>query len=521
MRRQIDGALITRLEDELAPLHVDLQLKLPRIDRSLEAVWADAAEPRVNVHRIVAQAERRGRLRDLLSVMREKIQSVPFDRLVRLIEQQLDDIDAAAGELGEPEPSSAGRRNYEMLVFGVKDRRTRTIDYGPDRQINHQQISLDTANVLRRWHAGQQLVRDDELQVFGAHLFHLLFGYPASAGSPANPDDDGRPQMLQKLARLCAALDGDSHSYLQIVLQFATDAAELAVLPWELLFVPTGAVQLRTADDQVTRWPTNGFFLTAHDRITLMRAQGHSKPQQTGRAKPPLKVLVVDSRAAVAGPPEPAAGDAERRFAWMCGGALDRIQWGQMLTRPRRTELETRCREAQVVHFLGSGHTVDDDDRFLLSADESLSEAELDDALRGARLVIFHAETRDSYAVFFRLALKLLQASLRTPNSTLTAVVAVQLEAQATANFAQELYSALGRGEPVEVALQSARLKLGKARGEFCRPMLLARSWGALIAEDTRLDAAAGVLDARQIDARGGSGSPLDLRIQGARERGP
>jgi hypothetical protein len=528
MRTEVDRALIGKLEDELSDAHVELQLALPRIDRILKTIWADGAEPRLNVRRIVDWAETNERLPDVLSAMRDRLTRRSFDRLVREIEQQLDEIDASTDEHGEP-VASARRRTYEMIVLGVKDRRTRTIDYGPDRQINHQQISLDTANVLRRWHAAQQLIRDDELQMFGTHLFYLLFGFPASAGSPANPDDDGRPQMLQKLARLCAALDADSQSYLQIVLQFAAEATELAELPWELLFVPTGAVQLRTADEQVIRWPSNGFFLTAHDRITLMRAQGNSKPPQTGRAKPPLKVVVVDSRALPAGPPEPAAqpepaaGKANHPFAWMCGAALERIEWGQVLTRPGRAQLGGRCGDAQVVHLLGSGQSAGDEDRFVLCATEMLTVSELADALRGARLVIFHAETRDSYAVFFRIALKLLPASLQRPGSTLTAVVAVQLDADATANFAQELYAALSRGEPVEVALQSARLKLGIARGEFGRPMLLTRSWGALIAEDGRQGPPPGVLDT-PIDTRGvvsSPSSPLDLRIQGARERGP
>jgi hypothetical protein len=43
MRRKVDGALIVRLEEELGPSHIDLQLKLPSIDRELETVWAEAA----------------------------------------------------------------------------------------------------------------------------------------------------------------------------------------------------------------------------------------------------------------------------------------------------------------------------------------------------------------------------------------------------------------------------------------------------------------------------------------------
>jgi hypothetical protein len=373
-----------------------------------------------------------------------------------------------ASHASEPAPGAAEPK-YEMFRIIVEGDETRRFNNGPPERVRVDPLALDAARVFNRWYAAGQLNREDDLRVFGAHLFKILLG-----AAPGDSFDAASDLALARLIDKCKNARHDEALYVRLALQFKDPKSDLASFPWEYLYVPAEILQY--AKD--TRWPPDGFFLTNEERVALTR----TPPETTelSPAQPPLRVLIVDLTS------RPQAAD---RPKWMveledesgARGASKLIQFRTVSPRSLgdlRDWHDAATQEQDgpfhVVHFIGRGRVEKERGRILIG-EEAVSPFGIGEDVG---LLVLHApaESRDeSYAAFCRAVI-----DPGADKRRFGAFIAAQVSVTAT-RFLKEFYRSLYKGWPIDVAIQKARRMLPSDCGEFGSPIIYLQRWGAIM----------------------------------------
>jgi hypothetical protein len=227
-----------------------------------------------------------------------------------------------------------------------------------------------------------------------------------------------------------------------------SDTPELAELPWEFLY------------DR-----TRNLFLALSHRTPLVRFLEVPDPPRPLLVSPPLRVLVM-----IASPSDYPQLDVEQEWTKLCDALRPLEQAGDVqlerLEAATLAALRQRLRRAEwhVFHFIGhGGFDHDTQDGVLLLEDQTgrglrVSGQDLGVLLNDhdpLRLVVFNAcegARADPSDPFAGTAQSLLQRGV-------PAVVAMQFEITdpAAIKFAQELYTAVADGYPLDAALTEAR----------------------------------------------------------------
>ena len=270
---------------------------------------------------------------------------------------------------------------------------------------------------------------DAQIKEFGAWLFNALF--------------HGRIHALYVATR--ARQEQQPFRYRLLV-----DAAELAGLPWELLYDPA-----------------RGAFLALE--TSLVRDFGMAEPAQPLQVQPPLRILLS---AAAPGDLPPLAGQEEIDAISHELAELVRSRRAEVTALPHATlrTLQNALREAQaegrpfhVLHIISHGARQPDTGQpqlFLESAggqSEAVAAPALVDVVRPFDLKLVYLNACETAALSaFDLAQGFAPALMA---SGVPAVISVQVTVwdQLARQAAQDFYAALADNQPVDQALLSAR----------------------------------------------------------------
>jgi CHAT domain-containing protein len=318
-----------------------------------------------------------------------------------------------------------------------------------------------TINIFNNWLANDKIENREELVVLGTSLYNVLFD----------------PAMSKEFKEEYDKVIKEQPSpVLRVVLEFKLEAQDLAKMPWEYIYYPDNV-------DGAGR----GFFIATDSQLILARHVPLVKG--VGDQKPlpkPLRILIVAAK-----PERTPAGEALKIVVSdpiiQTIKALkklhpDAIEIKEMpdpndphKTQPSKRVLSETVQKFQphVLHFIGHGEYEKGKDTdtytghlLLVNHDEPKISARINDAAfadcfrnKEPRLIFLHAcegARTDSYAAFRGVALQL--AYSRVP-----AVVAMQYEIKNSmaTQFANKFYESLGKGKPIDVAVQDGRMELG------------------------------------------------------------
>lgn len=358
-----------------------------------------------------------------------------------------------AGPLGEfriiAESENKLTCNYPGQLFPIVFERSEA-----DRRAF--ELARRTIAVFNGWLSNDKADDRDTMSVIGSHLYSALF--------PGDIDKAFRALWGQRNIL-------EDPPTLRIVLEFRDDAAWLAEMPWEFLYLPDAPGEIE------------GFFLCAQKRVILTRAaQLVPRERKQPRADDPIRILVILAQPS-----------GEFEVSAKLVGVLDSLckaNPGQLELRthigvgrtagvpgPSRKDLACWIADAEfapdIVHFLGHGmYEHNNQPRLekgkLALVDEQTGAADwcsdkdfadLFDPALLPKLVFLHAcetGTTASYRGFKGLALSLIKRGI--PN-----VVAMQYPVEnAIANsFAKTFYEAALGGAPIDAAVQAGRQELG------------------------------------------------------------
>ena len=260
-----------------------------------------------------------------------------------------------------------------------------------------------------------------------------------------------------------------------------TDAAEIAGLPWELLYDAP-----------------NNSFIAQSERTPVVRYLDIPSVPRTIKVDGPLRVLAV-----IASPTDLETLDVEGEWERLQEAMADRIEAGSVvldrLPRPVVSALGPWLRRHQthVIHFVGHG---DFDERLregvVYFEDDHGARAAVTSSVLGPfvrdhdplRMVVLNAcrsARTDALDPFGGLAQGLVQQDA-------TAVVAMQfpISDRAAMAFTSDFYGSLVDGLPVDQAITSARKSLlGGFRDEWATPVLFLRAPDGAIFEDVHAEA--------------------------------
>jgi WD40 repeat protein/CHAT domain-containing protein len=251
-------------------------------------------------------------------------------------------------------------------------------------------------------------------------------------------------------------------------LRFHEDAAELATLPWELLY-----------DVSQER------FLALSESLPIVRYLSLPRPRPALVTEPPLRILAV-----LASPNGLDALNLEGEWQVLSEALAPLVDDGKVvlerLASPTPSALQHRLLgdPVHVLHFVGHG-VFDEESRqgMLVLADER-NQPKLMGARELATLLANHTSLRllylnacegalgDNANVFAGLAQRLVQAGA-------PAAIAMQAEIsdKAGIDLARTFYTALATGRPVDAALTQARVTLAmNSSSEWATPVLFSRA---------------------------------------------
>lgn len=176
-----------------------------------------------------------------------------------------------------------------------------------------------TITILNQWLTSDKISNRDELVVLGSHLYHVLF----------------RDKVEEAFQQACAEAHADG-KILRVILEFAPEAKDLAVWPWEYLYVPDST--------------SLGFFIARRLKLILSRHVPADLGNDYWREDDETRVLVVVSRPRNADTvqAEPIIGHLRALFP----ASVD------VLEDPTKLQFEERMRGgemAHIVHFVGHG----------------------------------------------------------------------------------------------------------------------------------------------------------------------
>jgi len=310
--------------------------------------------------------------------------------------------------------------------------------------IQYSGVDKELIRIFARWltERGREW-RWDEVRAFGSLLHRSLF-----------------PENLWSWIEQSMTEFGKSRVRLQ--LEFPSDGlADLAAVPWEYLHVPN-------------RPGREGFFLAAQERLILTRFIPLRGGRQALGGEPRITVLVLVSQPRDLG--EVIAGPVVEHLKKLREELpLDVV----VLEQPSRSSLRDQVRTTRphVVHFVGHGQfdaehaegqiaLVGQTDRADWVGENVLAQL-LDADGTLPRLALFHScdgAQVDYGASFAGLAPRLI-------NRGVQCVVAMQYAVtnRTALEFARVFYDRLGRGLPVDEAVQAGRMELHVVYGDDSR----------------------------------------------------
>ncbi len=350
-------------------------------------------------------------------------------------------------------------RDFELRIFAKEEEGYPVEAHYPGEGHARGILSLDPGEEQVRT-ALRRLATDDTdqdvLQDFGALLFERLF-----AGSILHA-------LISSLTIVKEKEEG-------LRLRLIIEPPELAALPWEYLY---------------HQW--ENFFLATSSEITLSRYVQVAE-QIPPPAQLPLKVLVVIS---TPGDLDALGVDEEKDWIQKALSRLDGEKKVELAILPAATRHEIRSRLESggyhVFHFIGHGD-FSRNRGFLALIDETSGQADWMDeedfrdfflGYRTVRLVVLNAcrgaqtSSRDA----------LVGAAPRLVQRGVPAVVAMRYDlADETAIlFSRTFYGSLAEGQPVDVAMSTARRAIlqdiGRHLRDFGQPVLFMRIEDGVIA---------------------------------------
>jgi hypothetical protein len=347
---------------------------------------------------------------------------------------------------------------YVDCTVTIEDdaRASYTDSYGKSEQdavLSDELVDLAIERV-RYWINTNACGRED-LALLGRCLYKLLF------------HDKMRKHFESTFLAFKRELEQDPDARLRLILVFDRKAKELAKLPWEFIFMPSG-------DDK-------GFFL-AGERTDLILTRFAARPDQDRRRfdpeEAPLRILVVLSRPRELGAVDP--GDAVKEIHKLEGAVVKTVE------KPMKSVLQTEIEsfKPHVLHFIGHGQA----GKIALFRDES--EIEDDELKSGERREALWVNSQTLSSMFTNVKPRLVflhackgaetfPTSLASFTSTardlvysdIPAVVGMQyeIENEDAAQFAKTFYAEIAKGKPIDEAVSAGRRALGLGASE---------SWG-------------------------------------------
>lgn len=313
----------------------------------------------------------------------------------------------------------------------------------PNRQLLSGTVQMDllreqTIEVFRTWLADGAIAKRRELVLLGSYLYKTLF--------------DG--EISEAFRKEFDKVQTEPSTILRLVLEFNREARELAEWPWEYLYYP---------DSREER----GFFIATRTRLVLTRHVPLKEfAKDLKREEKPLRILIVVSQpqnlATVS--PEPVAKAIED----LAKRLPDTIMV-ERLSQPTKRTLPDKVKDfhPHVLHFIGHGKYEGEAGYLALVSEKDqsqpiwINDVDFADCFTDyqPRLIFLHAcegAYTSSYNAFRGVALQLVYS--RVP-----AVVAMQYPiTNNVANcFAEKFYESLGKGTPIDVAVQEGRKELG------------------------------------------------------------
>jgi CHAT domain len=311
-------------------------------------------------------------------------------------------------------------------------------------------------SAARRRIRGLESPERDLIQRFGGQLFGAVFTGPVGGALQASLN-----QVLRE----------DTGLRLRLRL---TDTPELADVPWELLFDPT-------ADR----------FLNLTPDTPLVRYLDLPVPVRPLTVSPPIKVLVM-----ISSPVDYPQLDVEAEWSRLQSALGDLLKDGLVtITRLPNATLASlqrplRLDQYHVLHFIGHGGFVEQAQEGALVVEDGQGRARLVTGQdlgimlsghRSLRLVVLNAcegARASSSDPFAGVAQGLVRQGI-------PAVIAMQFEItdEAAITFAQELYTAVADGYPVDAAIGEARRAIFASGNdvEWATPVLHMRSPNGLL----------------------------------------
>jgi WD40 repeat protein/CHAT domain-containing protein len=359
-------------------------------------------------------------------------------------------------------PSSAPYLNFDLLITRAGDRyRALVVDApGGDADIFFDLPPLlPDFQALLKFAGPRRGVREEpvesapvaSLDDVGSLLYEAIF------------QGDVHDVLVDSLA-----LAADNAAGLRLRLRFHEDAADLATLPWEILY-----------DARQER------FLALSENLPILRYLSLPRPRPALVTEPPLRVLAV-----LASPVGLEELDLEGEWQVLVDALAPLVTEGKVvldrLASPTLAVLQQRLLgdPVHVLHFVGHG-IFDEESRqgMLVLADER-DQPRLIGAREVAALLANHTSLRllylnacegalgDDANVFAGLAQRLVQQGA-------PAAIAMQAEISDSASIelARTFYTALATGRPVDAALTQARLTLFmNSSSEWATPVLFSRA---------------------------------------------
>lgn len=316
-------------------------------------------------------------------------------------------------------------------------------------------LTEKTLDVFDTQLADGRIARRDELEVIGAHLFRTLFDDTvAQAFRDDWADARSKPGVIMRLK-----------------LEFRPAAAKLARLPWEYLFA--------TEDTE-----SRGRFIAGVQQLVLTRFVPMERNEADNARGPDqrLRILVVVSapdsgRDPSRRPGDPTISDLGTIDYEPVTKEIKKLEESDparflvdRLNAPNPRSLTEKVRDFRpdVLHFIGHGYLTDkawwlamvderDPTTALWADDATVTECLVDWPPKLVFLQSCKGARTESHDFFRGMALRMVESSVG-------AVVAMQYEVEnfVANEFAKQFYQALGQGEPVDRAVQRARVDLGR-----------------------------------------------------------
>ena len=315
-------------------------------------------------------------------------------------------------------------------------------------------LTKATVNIFTQWLAEDKIKTRQEFVVLGSYLFNMLF------------DDEVKKQFKKAYDNL----ENDLSAGLRLVLEFESNAHDLAVLPWEYIYYPDSK-------------EGKGFFIGAENQLVLAR----HVPMKLKNLQPnpkPLRILIVVSTPArdedgsglgIVDPKSVIKAIEELQTRSCESIQIDKLEQKTKIDLTKF--LQEQSAPYHVLHFIGHGkYEKGSGFLALVSAKDPKVAAWIKDDdfadcfhKREPRLIFLHAcegARSDSYDTFQGVALKLVYS--RVP-----AVVAMQYNVNnsVATRFANKFYQSLSEGKSIDIAVQDGRSVLGMYLDEnknFC-----------------------------------------------------